>query len=275
MKKFEQCLTQGSALTPAIAVLALAGGVALHAARTTAAIPPGKNVSSGSQVAKKQSGGGGSLLDRMLNKAQKSQTSKKKSGAAKSRAAGAQHVSPGYRPGAVNKVDQKELIKKLTRQQNYGQSPQGQMKEMLARMHTSARRLGLTKAGPQTQEIQRRIVLSLNELIKMAERNQSGQGSGQGKKRQSGPKQMNQGPSQPGNSSGGSHAAKNHSMPTGPVESAQKNGRLFTQKRNWGNLPPKARQLIANGIQEQPLPQYKNWIDQYYRALANIGKKRH
>ncbi len=252
----------------AATILLIVGG------RASAAAAPAKNKAPLAAQPKNAAGatGGSSLLDQMLNKAEKKQAAHKPAPGTPA-ASGAGKVVPAYRPGAVNKVDKKELIKKLTRQQNFGQSPQGQMQEMLARMHTSARRLGIAKAGPQTQEIQRRIVLSLNQLIKMAERNQSGQGSGQGKKRQSGPKKMSQGPAQPGNSSGGSHAAKNHPMPTGGNEAAQKNGRLTSQKRNWGNLPPKARQLIANGIQEQPLPQYKNWIDDYYKALANIGKK--
>jgi hypothetical protein len=42
----------------------------------------------------------------------------------------------------------------------------------------------------------------------------------------------------------------------------------------WGNLPAKDRDLVSNGANEQYLPSYKEMIDRYYQALAEIGKNR-
>ncbi len=80
-----------------------------------------------------------------------------------------------------------------------------------------------------------------------------------------------QGPSKPG-----STAAKDSQLSTGPIETAQSNGESLRQKgpSEWGNLPPKDRDLISNGVNEQYLPAYKEMIDRYYQALAEMGKSK-
>ena len=40
----------------------------------------------------------------------------------------------------------------------------------------------------------------------------------------------------------------------------------------WGDLPAKDREAVANGAKEKFLPEYKEMIERYYEALAELGK---
>ncbi|NNM86772.1 MAG: hypothetical protein HKL96_13570 [Phycisphaerales bacterium] len=149
-----------------------------------------------------------------------------------------------------------------------------QITKMLHEMQASAGRLQKSDAGSATQDIQHRIVTNLDALIQMAQQQQSsGGGSSQASAKQqgqqlqqsqgSGPQQPNEGPSQ---------AARNSKYSPGVTLPAQFNKPFDSNKRQWGNLPARERNLIINGIRKGTLPQYRSLVNAYYEALGRLNE---
>jgi hypothetical protein len=179
-------------------------------------------------------------------------------------------------PSAAKAVDDMDLVNKLTGADNDKQSPDDKMKEMVDRMGQSQSRLSNDKdPGAITQETQKRIITDLDVMIEYARKQQQSGKSNSDSKQQPGEKrQTSSGQQQGPHQEGGNQAATDSSLPRGPISSAQSNGEDMHQKgpQEWGGLPPRDRDLISNGANEQYLPSYKEMIDRYYQALAEIGK---
>ena len=180
-------------------------------------------------------------------------------------------------PSAAKAVDDMDLVNKLTGADANGKSDDDKMKQMIDRMGQSQSRLTERDPGAVTQETQKRIITDLDVMIEMARKQQSqGKQNQQSKSQPGQQRQMSrgqqQGPSQPG----GNQAATNSGPRRGTPEAAQSNGEDLHQKtpQEWGNLPARDRDLISNGASEQYLPSYKEMIDRYYQALAEIGKSK-
>ncbi len=149
-----------------------------------------------------------------------------------------------------------------------------QITRMLHEMQASAGRLQKSDAGDTTQDIQRRIVTNLDTLIQMAQQQQSsGGGSSQSSAKQQG-QQLQQsqgnGPQQP--NEGPSQAARNSKYSPGVTLPAQLNKPFDSNKRQWGNLPARERNLIMNGIRKGTLPQYRSLVNAYYEALGRLNE---
>jgi hypothetical protein len=182
-------------------------------------------------------------------------------------------------PAAAKAVDDADLVKQLTNpnaQPKDSTNPSQQLQEMIDRMGDSQTRLSGKDPGAVTQESQRRIVSDLDTVIEYVRKQQQGQssskpkpGSESGEKRQQSQGQQQGNRQQPGN-----HAAQDSQLMAGNVETPQSNGESLRNKgpSEWGNLPPKDRDLISNGSQEKYLPAYQSMIDRYYEALAEVGK---
>ncbi|HVS71852.1 MAG TPA: hypothetical protein VHQ47_11410 [Phycisphaerae bacterium] len=177
-------------------------------------------------------------------------------------------------PDAAKVVDDMDLLKKLTAGSSAQQNDTGaeqQMKDMVDRMGESRQRLADKDPGAVTQETQRRIVVDLDALIEIARKqcNSTGQSQSQSKS-QSQQRQATKNQSH----EGGSTAARDENLRGGGAQGAESNGTDIHQKNadNWGNLPPRDRDMIAHGSNEQYLPEYRQLIDRYYQALAEIGR---
>jgi hypothetical protein len=184
--------------------------------------------------------------------------------------------TPAINPDAAKAVDDQDLTAKLTGQQPDAQGPEKMLDEVVQRMDDSAQRLKGSDPGAVTQETQRRIVMNLDSLIELVQQQQqqqqqsSSQSKGQGQQRQ----QNQQGnPGQGPHQDGGNSAAQQSSIPGGGVQDAQSNGQDITERgKEWGNLPERDRDLIVNGAKEEPLPAYRDAVQRYYKALADINK---
>ncbi len=147
------------------------------------------------------------------------------------------------------------------------------LQDVLKGMSTSARRLKLANAGVKTQVVQKRIITRLDQLIKMAEQSQ-GKSSGRQKQKSQQQQSMSMQQSQGPNNSPmtPSQAAKKSSIPSGGVMNPGDLKAFNSNKRQWGNLPPRERNMILNALRHQTLPQYKSLVRQYYESLAKLNK---
>jgi hypothetical protein len=177
-------------------------------------------------------------------------------------------------PDAVRKVDDLDLVNKLTQPDDPSKQA-GQVKEkftdMIARMGQSQDRLVSRDPGEVTQETQRRIIGDLDVLIEIARQQCNKVSKPQDPdKQQQNQKSYSQGR---GQSQGGSTAAGSSFLPRGGSVDPQTSGDIHSHGQNeWGTLPSKDRDLVSHGANEQYLSSYRDMIDRYYQALAELGK---
>ena len=147
------------------------------------------------------------------------------------------------------------------------------LQDVLKGMNTSAHRLKSANAGIKTQAVQKNIIARLDQLIKMAEQSQgksSGERNRKSRQQQSMSMRQSRGSNTPPMTP--SHAAKNSYIPGGGVMNPGDLKSFDSNKRQWGNLPPRERNMILNALRHQTLPQYKSLVRQYYESLAKLNK---
>lgn len=139
-------------------------------------------------------------------------------------------------------------------------------------MRQVQQRVGLADSGPQTQETQRQIVVGLEQLIAQASARShettaekrpalspSQAPGGQ-------PKPSPSGPSQPSATPGVAKSSSEGGGTQKPIDPRQVHE---IQRRFWGELPEKSRELLFQSAVEEFLPSYEARIEQYYRRLAD------
>jgi hypothetical protein len=130
-------------------------------------------------------------------------------------------------------------------------------------MDNSGRRLDLARGGKETQDIQKKIIFSLDEKIKEME-NQAKGNSNSGSCPNGGcPKPGNTNtPSSPQQDSfgGGSSGA-------GKVDEKQ----LRKLAEEWGKLPPAEREKAIQEISKDLPPKFKPMIEDYFKSLNKIN----
>lgn len=136
-------------------------------------------------------------------------------------------------------------------------------------MDNSGRRLELARGGEKTQDIQKKIVFRLDELIKELEnKNKPGQGQANGGNCPPG--------GQPGNQPGpGNTVNPTQNAPdsvimggSGPGKVDDKELRKIAEK--WGTLPPEKRAKIIEDINRDLPAKYKPMIDEYFKSLNRV-----
>jgi hypothetical protein len=182
-------------------------------------------------------------------------------------------------PDAARKVDDQDLIRELTQPGSDKPDPQKideRMKEMLSRMHDSAKMLTTGDPGDVTQETQRRIVTDLDVMIALAkQQQQQGKSSQQpNPQQQPGDKRQQTQGNQGGPHQEGGNVAATSDNSGGGQDAAVTGDMRNTGAANWGGLPPRDRDEISHGANEEYLAGYKTMIDKYYQALAEMGKTR-
>ena len=146
------------------------------------------------------------------------------------------------------------------------------LQAVLAGMGTSAQRLKAADAGAGTQAVQKKIIARLDQLIKIAEQSQGKSGGG---KKNNSREQQSMSMQQANNSNKSpmtpSQAAKNSYIPGGGVMNPGDLKSFISNKRQWGNLPARERNMILNALRHQSLPQYQSLVRQYYQSLAKLN----
>ncbi len=147
----------------------------------------------------------------------------------------------------------------------------------LARLaDNSQRRLDLGRGGPQTQEIQKKIVFRLDEQIKQAEQKlkqqqqqQQAQGGkkGPGKPQEcpdGGEKQPQQAQGDPSKPMDDSQRAENRGK--GVVDEKK----LRQYESEWGKLPEVERKRVVQEFSRDLPPKYKQMVEQYFASLNRL-----
>ena len=163
-----------------------------------------------------------------------------------------------------------DLAKRLISGESTGKDA---MSRIIERMAIVERQLTRAfDAGPGTQRIQRQITDELDRAIRAAIRRSSRGATGAGavseaRRRRPNPKTGGQG----GEQTGAGAAADRPGDAGSPRQTDQDvlpGGRFRELRRGWGHLPARDRDEVIQGATERSLEKFRNWIDRYYRALA-------
>ncbi len=168
---------------------------------------------------------------------------------------------------------QKELSKRLIRE-SATSSEEDVMDRLMRLMSESARRLEIEfDAGEETQAVQQRISKELDDAIKAAAsrihkrspRDSSAAGELRRRSDDEAKRAQNR---EPGEQQSGTASSDASTEPAGvPATGSDSDAPFRESRRSWGNLPQRQREEVLQGIGEQFLERYRDWIERYYRAL--------
>lgn len=125
--------------------------------------------------------------------------------------------------------------------------------EVARQMKDVERRLSLGRPGEKTQEVERKIIETLDELIKKIEDQQK-------------------------QSSGGGSGAAQGGAPNNPASDSYLGGikgegltdkKDIGHKDHWGDLPPKAQEAAKNMLDRQFPAHYRQAVEEYLKKLAD------
>jgi hypothetical protein len=134
-------------------------------------------------------------------------------------------------------------------------------------MDNSGRRLDLSRPGEKTQDIQKKIVFRLDELIKEMENKSKSQC--QSCNGGNCPNGGNPGDNPSANINPNSPATDSRILlGSGPGNVDEKALRKFAE--NWGTMPPDARKKVVEDLTRDLPPKYKPMIDEYFKSLNRI-----
>jgi hypothetical protein len=141
-------------------------------------------------------------------------------------------------------------------------------------MDNSGRRLELARAGEKTQDIQKKIIFRLDELIKELEsKNKPGSGQCNGGN-------CPNGGNKPGNQPGGNTVNPTQNAADSVIMGGAGAGKVDERKlrqiaEEWGTLPPEKRAKIVDEITRETPAKYKPLMDEYFKSLNRMhGTKR-
>ncbi|HEV7300548.1 MAG TPA: hypothetical protein VGN72_14375 [Tepidisphaeraceae bacterium] len=174
-------------------------------------------------------------------------------------------------------IEDQELEQELLNDEPDTQELQKGVNRVGDRMARSRQRLAINHdPGKVTQEIQKRILLDIDELIQEARNQQAqsqpspGQGQGQGQQMaEAKPGEGQGGKPQPAQGRpAGAEAAQESNRGQGVDPSAEPSADIKETMAEWGRITPRLRAAVVEGQGEQPIEKYKALVDDYYRALA-------
>jgi len=185
-------------------------------------------------------------------------------------------------PAGKKRVDDKELTRRL-KEAAAGKAAEHVLAKTLRFMRMSRDMLrDQFDPGETTQAIQKEIVLSLDETIEQARRNMSSGSSSattrpsdrrpKGRRGNS-KKQAKDGASAKPKPGEGGNPQKNTRAAGKAARAGKLGGDLRETGREWGNLPPRDRQEVVQGLGEDVLLKYREIIEKYYRALAEQANR--
>ncbi|HET6248034.1 MAG TPA: hypothetical protein VFE47_10085, partial [Tepidisphaeraceae bacterium] len=179
-------------------------------------------------------------------------------------------------------LDNKEIDDKLLNDKVDDKAVDSGIKGTGDNMGRSANRLARNDPGEVTQEIQKRIVVDIDQLIKMAQQqqqqSQSKPGSGKPGEQQGPPKpapgqgqqQVAQGkkPNQQGK-----QAAQDSTLQQANNMDPDLNAQIKEAQAEWGKITARNRQAVQEGAGEEVIGKYQKLVEDYYRSLAEQAKK--
>lgn len=167
-------------------------------------------------------------------------------------------------------------------------------------MRRSAALLSEKESGTAVQRIQEDILARLDALIESAQSQQqqssssSSSSSSSGQSKGSSQSRGSKGEQKSGSASSeeqrreqakkraeqnGEKPGDAQSQPTGdragespPGVDAIKGGVIQESDAEWGNLPPRTREIIRQGVREKMSSVYRRWTEAYYRRIAEESK---
>lgn len=181
--------------------------------------------------------------------------------------------SPLGTPEDKAKSDERKLGRRLIR--GTTADDEDIMEKIIRLINQTARRLEIDfDAGDETQSLQLEVLKQLDDAIKLAA-SQTKKSSGKQcastsdrRRRQESDKSRNA-KANPNKGESAETAPAGRKPTAGGI-----NGRddLAESRRGWGNLPQRERDEVIQGAGERYLERYRQWIEQYYRALQEAGK---
>jgi len=174
-------------------------------------------------------------------------------------------------------IENQEMDQDLLGGDPNAQKESKQINRVGDRMARSRQRLALDNdPGKMTQEIQKRIVVDIDDMIKQAQQQQANSQSkpGQGQQQQQaqgqqpGQQQGNQ--SQPNNAQ---NAAQQSTVSGGGSREAQLSAKINETNKEWGNISPRLRQAVIEGSSEKVPEKYRKMVEDYYRGVSTGGNK--
>ena len=145
-------------------------------------------------------------------------------------------------------------------------------------MARSRQRLALDNdPGKVTQEIQKRIIIDIDDMIKQAQQtmanSQSKPGQQKGQQQQPGQQPGQQQANGQPQQNQGQQAAQNSTVTQAGKPNADLSQKINETAREWGNISPRARDAVIEGATEQIPKKYEKLINDYYRGVATGGKQ--
>jgi hypothetical protein len=161
-----------------------------------------------------------------------------------------------------------------------GESDEDVMATITRLMDEAANRLEVRfDPGETTQRVQRDIVSKLDEAVAAAAaqrrplRSRSASASSDRRRMpKSRPQPSKAGPDAKAGGTTTDSATAQRSEPPQPDAARGPGGELLETRRTWGHLPMREREEIIQGIGEQFLERYREWIERYYRALQETDE---
>ena len=174
-------------------------------------------------------------------------------------------------PPSETAQQEEDLAGRLIRKARTG-ADEDVMAGIIRLMDDAARKLEFGfDPGEETQALQKRVMDRLEDAIKQAAsqrraRSQGRQASAGDKRRR--PENTKPKPGEEGRDADSDSAAAGAAAPV-PVSAGGDplNGKLLESRRSWGHLPQREREEVIQGMGEEHLERYREWIERYYRAL--------
>ena len=169
--------------------------------------------------------------------------------------------------------EKEDLAGRLIRKARTG-ADEDVMAGIIRLMDDAARKLEFAfDPGEETQALQRRVMERLEEAIKQSARQRSvrsprRQASIGDKRRRPEKTKPEPGEKEAGRETDSDSAAAGAAGPAPASAGGDPlNGKLLETRRSWGHLPQREREEVIQGIGEEHLERYREWIERYYRAL--------
>ena len=174
-------------------------------------------------------------------------------------------------------IENQEIDQDLLGGDPQAQKETKQLNRVGDRMARSRQRLALDgDPGKVTQEIQKRIVVDISDMIKQAQQQQAnsqpkpGQKSGEPKPGEQPGQQKPGNQSQPNNAQ---TAAQQSTVNGGGSREAQLAAKINETNKEWGNISPRLRQAVIEGSNESIPAKYQKLVEDYYRGVSTGGKQ--
>ncbi|MBI1346990.1 hypothetical protein GC163_11950 [bacterium] len=175
------------------------------------------------------------------------------------------------------------------------------LEKLTEKMQQASTQLSEKQTGLDTQELQRKIIQELDDLLKQpppqkSSNSQNNSSSSNGQSGSSGqPSQRKtSSSSKPSQSSQQNAAGKESSSAAVPGEMQNRTQAEDSEERTgptrdvpvatlprrrlevdvWGHLPDKVREQLLNAYGERMVPQYEDLVQRFYRSLADTAEKK-